>query len=163
MGDRKNTTSIPLLVDSRSSFPSPSWHQAKVKPFACTPGWFHQCALAHRSRAGAAPFLPQAASSCLGETLFMEMLFYPIQELPEHLELSVVTKLQPSHPGEGKARRGRSKVSMLLVFECHTRTQRLGKWLCAGTQGLCSWEHLKTKASKIQPVLGSLFGLVRII
>lgn len=33
----------------------------------------------------------------------------------------------------------------------------------SGTQGLCSWEHLKTKASKIQPVLGSLFGLVRII
>lgn len=48
---------------------------------------------------------------------------------------SVVTKLQLSHPGEGKARRGRSKVSMLLVFECHTRTQCLGKWLCLAPRG----------------------------
>lgn len=69
MGDRENPASIPLLVDQEQF----SQHQAKVRTFCLHARMLHRCALAHRSRAGAAPFLPQAASSCLGETLFLEM------------------------------------------------------------------------------------------
>lgn len=61
--------------------------------------------------------------------------------------------------GEGSAGKG----PVLLAFECHAGTQHLAKSLCAGTQGPCSWEHLRTKASKIQPALGSPFGLVEVI
>lgn len=63
------------LVDSRSSFPSTSQHWSKVRSFFLDARALHGCATARcagvKPSCRAAPFLPQAAASCLGQALLL--------------------------------------------------------------------------------------------